>query len=175
KQLYVSGFRGWQTNAAKESGFHRISYTGKKVALPKEMKVTKKGVYLTFTEKLDKELAEDIGSYSIKWWNYVWGPQYGSAHFSVNNPDKEAMAKALVSESKSGGTRGASVSAAAFKGDDVPVKSAKLLEDGKTVFLEIPNIRPVMQMEIALDLETEEGEVIISKIYNSIYKLAEDK
>jgi hypothetical protein len=173
KQLYVAGFRGWQTNAAKESGLQRIRYTGKDVSLPKDMKVTKKGIYITFSQKLDKELAEDLGSYSIKWWNYVWGPMYGSAHFSVNNPDKEALAKALVSESKAGGTKGATVKAAAFRGDDVPVKSAKLLDDGKTIFLEIPNIREVMQMEIALDLETESGEVIISKIYNTIHKLAD--
>ena len=177
KQLYVSGFRGWQTNAAKSAGLQRIRYTGKKVSLPTALKVTDKGVYVTFTEKLDKELAEDIGSYSIKWWNYVWGPQYGSGHFSVNNPDKEALERALVSESHSGGTnlKKGTVKAAAFKGDDVPVKSAKLLEDGRTVFLEIPNIRPVMQMEIALDLETVDGDVIISKIYNSIHKLAKEK
>ncbi|MCH2207673.1 MAG: hypothetical protein MK132_17595 [Lentisphaerales bacterium] len=175
KQLYVAGFRGWQTNAAKESGLQRIRYTGKDVSLPTELKATKKGVYITFTQKLDKELAEDIGSYSIKWWNYVWGPMYGSAHFSVNNPDKEAIAKALVSETKAGGTKGQDVKAAAFKGDDVPVKSAKLLEDGKTVFLEISNIRDVMQMEIALDLETVDGDIIISKIYNSIHNLEDDK
>ena len=160
----------------KESGLQRIRYTGKKVSLPTEMKATKKGLYITFTQELDKELAEDVGSYSIKWWNYVWGPMYGSAHFSINNPDKEAIAKALVSETKAGGTKGGSVKAAAFKGDDVPVKSAELLEDGKTVFIEIPGMREdVMQMEIALDLETVDGDIIISKIYNSIHKLAEDK
>jgi hypothetical protein len=100
---------------------------------------------------------------------------YGSAHFSVSNPDKEAMAKALISESKAGGTKGGSVKAAAFKGDDVPVRAATLQADGKTVFIEIPGIREVMQMEIALDLETENGDIIISKIYNSIHKLADDK
>ena len=47
KQLYVAGFRGWQTNAAKESGLQRIRYTGKKVSLPTEMKATKKGLYLS--------------------------------------------------------------------------------------------------------------------------------
>ena len=103
----------------------------------KKMKVTKNGIYLTFTQKLDKELAEDKTSYSIKWWNYVWGPQYGSAHFSVNNVDKAAVEAALQKETKAGGTRGSKVAAPSFKGDDVPVKSAKLQADGKTVFLEI--------------------------------------
>ncbi|MCM8527221.1 MAG: hypothetical protein NE327_11940 [Lentisphaeraceae bacterium] len=173
KQLYVAGFRGWQTNAAKESALQRVRYNGKKVATPKEMKVTKEGVYITFTQKLDKELAEDKGSYSVKWWNYLWSPQYGSAHFSVNNPDKKAIEIAMKKETKAGGTRGADVAKPAFAGDDVPVASAKLMEDGKTVFLKIPGIRPVMQMEIKIDVETTDGDEIITKVYNSIYKLAD--
>lgn len=173
KQLYVAGFRGWQTNAAKESALQRVRYTGKKVATPKELKVTRNGVYITFTQKLDKELAEDKSSYRIKWWNYLWSPQYGSAHFSVNNPDKKAIEIAMKKETKAGGTNGAKVAKPAFAGDDVPVKSAKLQSDGKTVFLEIPNIRPVMQMEISVDVETTDGAEIITKIYNSIYKLAD--
>ena len=138
------------------------------------MKATKKGIYLTFTEKLDKELAEDVESYSIRWWNYVWGPQYGSAHFSINNPDKAAMELALKKETKAGGTRGGNVAEAGFKGDEVKVEKATLQADGKTVFLEIPSIREnVMQMKIALDVETEDGEPIVTEIYNSIHKLAE--
>ena len=80
---------------------------------------------------------------------------------------------AMEKETKAGGTRGAKVAAPAFKGDDVPVKSVKLLEDGKTVFLEIPGIRTVMQMEISVDVETVDGDEIITKIYNSIHKLAD--
>jgi len=173
KQLYVAGFRGWQTNAAKASSLQRIRYNGNAVATPKEMKVTKDGIYLTFTQKLDKELAEDKTSYSIKWWNYLWSPQYGSAHFSVNNPDKEAIAKAMKKETKAGGTRGGKVAKPSFAGDDVPVKSAKLLPDGKTVFIEVPGMRTVMQMEISVDVETIDGDEIITKIYNSIHKLAD--
>ena len=173
KQLYVAGFRGWQTNAAKESSLQRIRYNGKAVASPKEMKVTKDGIYITFTQKLDKELAEDKTSYSIKWWNYLWSPQYGSAHFSVNNPDKEAIAQAMKKETKAGGTKGSKVAKPSFAGDNVPVKSAKLLPDGKTVFIEVPGMRTVMQMEIAVDVETVDGDEIITKIYNSIHKLAD--
>jgi hypothetical protein len=174
KQLYVVGFRGWQTNAANECGFQRVRYTGKPMLSPTTLKATKKGIYLTFTSKLDKELAEDTESYTIKWWQYVWGPQYGSAHFSIDNPDKESMAQALQKESKAGGTRGGTVASASFKGDPVPVKSATLQPDGKTVFLEIPKMREdVMQMQIDLDVETENGQPIITSIYNTIHQLAE--
>jgi hypothetical protein len=174
KQLYVVGFRGWQTNAATECAFQRVRHTGKPVFAPTELKATKKGIYLTFSSTLDKELAEDVGSYTVKWWQYVWGPQYGSAHFSISNPDDSAMAMALEKESKSGGTRGGNVAAAAFKGDSVTVKSATLQADGKTVFLEIPEIREnVMQMQIDFDVETVDGDLIVNSIYNTIHELSD--
>ena len=49
------------------------------------------------------------------------------------------------------------------------VKSAKLLPDGKSVFVEIENLQPVHMMEIKLDLETEDGEEIITQINNTIH------
>ena len=79
----------------------------------------------------------------------------------------------MKKETKAGGTRGGKVAKPSFAGDDVPVKSAKLLPDGKTVFIEIPGMRTVMQMEISVDVETVDGDEIITKIYNSIHKLAE--
>ena len=172
-QLYVSGFRGWQTNAAKPSSIQRVRYTGDPLAIPTGMRVTKKGVYLTFTQKLDKELAEDVTSYDVSWWQYVWGPQYGSGHFSIDNPDEEALAAALKQETKGKGTRGSGVHKDGFNGDKVTVKSATLQSDGKTVFLEIPTIKPVMQMKIGIDVETEDGEVIITSVYNTIHELGD--
>ena len=56
-QLYISGLKGWQTNAGKSGGLDR-SHTGKPVHMPNGL--NKKGwPVLHFTEKLDKELAED--------------------------------------------------------------------------------------------------------------------
>ncbi|MFT5127208.1 MAG: hypothetical protein ACI8W8_000809 [Rhodothermales bacterium] len=171
KQLYVSGFRGWQTNAAKESAIQRIRYTGAPVAVPSGLRVTKKGIYLSFTQALEKELAEDIESYDIKYWNYLWSPQYGSGHFSVDNPDEDAIALAMTKESHAGGTRGGSVGKSKFLGDPAPVTKATLQADGKTVFLEMPKIKPVMQMQISIDVETADGDEIITTVYNTIHKL----
>ena len=171
KQLYVSGFRGWQTNAAKESAIQRIRYTGDPVPVPTTLRVTDKGIYIGFTETLDAELAEDVESYDIKYWNYLWSPQYGSGHFSVDNPDEAALAKAMQKESHAGGTRGGNVSKHGFKGDPAPVTKATLQPDGKTVFLEMPKIKPVMQMQISIDVETADGDEIITTVYNTIHKL----
>ena len=49
------------------------------------------------------------------------------------------------------------------------VKSAKLSPDGKSVFVAIANLQPVHMMQIDLDLETEEGDEIVTKIHNTIH------
>ncbi|MCM8528429.1 MAG: DUF1080 domain-containing protein, partial [Lentisphaeraceae bacterium] len=95
-QLYVIGLKGWQTNAAKDAAFQRVRYTGKKVTVPSGLEIKKNGVVLQFDCELDKELAEDPNSYSVKWWNYLWGPQYGSGEFSVFNPDQNALKSGLI-------------------------------------------------------------------------------
>ena len=49
------------------------------------------------------------------------------------------------------------------------MEAAKLLPDGKTVFLKVPSIGPAHQMEIAIDVETEDGDEIITKIWNTVH------
>jgi len=41
-QLYLSGLRGWQSNAAKEGGFDRVRYTGAPVCMPTGLNATTK-------------------------------------------------------------------------------------------------------------------------------------
>ena len=43
--------------------------------------------------------------------------------------------------------------------------------DGRTVFLEIPGIRPVMQMKIACRVKAEGGAPVRHVIYNTIHEL----
>ena len=76
---------------------------------------------VTFTDPLDEETAADPDSWSALQWNYKWSSEYGSRHWSVKEPDKQGH-------------------------DTLGVKSAKLSEDGRSVFLEIPDLRPVMRL-----------------------------
>jgi len=46
--------------------------------------------------------------------------------------------------------------------------------DGKSVFVEVENLQPVHMMQIDLDLETEEGEEIVTKIWNTIHVAKDD-
>lgn len=151
-QLYICGLKGWQTNAAKDGGLDRIRYTGKKINMPVEMKTTAKGIELTFSEKLDGELANDPKSYAVKGADIWWSHDYGSREFQIGQRDVEVNAK------KQGWTT-------------LKVKSAKLQADGKTVSIEIENFQPIHELELSVDLETAEGAEIVKKLYFTIHEL----
>lgn len=159
--LYALGFRGWQTNAPTECAFQRIRFVkDKAVLIPSSQTITSKGVTLTFDQALDEELATDPGSYAIERWNYVRGPQYGSGEFSVDQPDATALENALKAESKNVRVH-----------DKVAVLSAKLSADGKSVDLELKDMKPCMTLKIGYDLESTGGDVMIGTVYSTIKKL----
>lgn len=156
--MFVLGFRGWQTNAPTECAFQRVRYVKEEpVLIPSAQKITSTGVVLTFDQKLDEELATDVSSYTIERWKYVRGPQYGSGEFSIDAPDAAAEENALKAESQK-----------VSKHDTVTVLSAKLLDDGKSVAIEIKDMKPAMQLKIGYDLETEDGEVMIGEIFSTV-------
>lgn len=142
-QLYVSGLRGWQTSAAKNGCFQRVRYRQEPLRLPIGLKVKKDGIEVTFSDELDPETANDPDNFSIEQWNYRWTRNYGSPDYSVANPKKMGR-------------------------DEVDVYDAKLLGDGKTVFLELEDVQPVMQMGITYSLKTADGIAIKDTIYNTI-------
>ncbi len=48
------------------------------------------------------------------------------------------------------------------------VESASVSEDGKTVFLKIPDLKPVMQMMIEYNLEAADGAEVEHELYATI-------
>ncbi|MDB6026432.1 MAG: Large, multifunctional secreted protein [Verrucomicrobiales bacterium] len=142
-QLYICGLQGWQTSAAKLAGFDRVRYTGKSAYSIDALHVKNNGLDLHFTQPLDPSSANDVQNYTIKRWNYDYAEHYGSPEFSV----------------ASAGQKGR---------DDVTIKSAKVSADGKTVFLEIDDVRPVMQESITYDLLAKDGTQIKQDIQHTI-------
>ena len=157
--LYLIGFRGWQTNGG--TGFNRVRFTGTEKPVPVELQAFQNGIKVGFSKALDREIAGDPRRYSIKKWDYVWGPQYGSGRFSIDKRNDEARRNALEEPSKG----------AQNQIDSVPVRAATVLEDGKTVFLYIPEMTPAMQMEIMMDLADVEKESFRETIWNTIHNL----
>ena len=121
-QLYVTGLKGWTTSAVHDGCFQRVRYTGQPINMPVGFETYKNGVALTFSQDLDREAAQEPANYQLESWNYKWSAAYGS-------PDYKPSAPGQVGH------------------DEVEVRSATLLED-RTVFLELPNLKPVDQLAI---------------------------
>jgi len=142
-QLYVAGLKGWQTNGVKDGAIQRVRYTGKSVTMQESLHVSTQGITIGFTGALDKKTAADLQNWSISQYNYRWTGEYGSAEYKVSNPDQ--------------------------KGDDtVAIKSVKLSDDGKSVFLEVPGLVPVMQMRIKMNVKAVDGTRVPDDIGSTI-------
>lgn len=145
-QLYVVGSQGWQTSGTRDGSFQRVRYTGKNIRMPVGLKIRERGIEITFSEALESATAEDAGSYGIEQWNYRYSKEYGSKEYSVLFPDEVGH-------------------------DPVEVKSARLLPDGRSVFLEIPKLQPVMQMHIQYNVNAADGKTLRGEIFNTINRL----
>ena len=149
-QLYVAGMKGWVTNAIKDGSLQRVRFTGTPIHLPVALHNHNNGVSITFSQHLNEQIATDVRNYSVEQWNYRWTRNYGSAHYSVENPKRKGQ-------------------------DEVEILAAELSADGKTVFLEIEDIQPVMQMKINLNIKAADGSPVKLVIHNTINKLGKGK
>ncbi|MCX8488189.1 MAG: hypothetical protein ORN22_03660, partial [Opitutales bacterium] len=59
------------------------------------------------------------------------------------------------------------------KHDPLVVKSATVSADRRSVFLEIPDVRPAMQMQLKYDLKSADGSELRGQVVNTIHALAE--
>jgi Glucose / Sorbosone dehydrogenase len=167
-QLYVTGLRGWQTTATQNGCFQRVRYTGAATRMPLALAATKKGIKLDFACELDAKAAADAGNWNVEIWNYVWSSAYGSPDVStleakvaateLGNDGKLQFSKAQMSERKH---------------DPLVVKSATLSDDRRSVFLEIPEIRPAMQMQLKYEIKAADGLELRGQVINTIHALAE--
>ena len=167
-QLYVTGLRGWQTTATQNGCFQRVRYTGAATRMPLALAATKKGIKLDFTCEIDAKVAADAGNWNIEVWNYIWSSAYGSPDIStletkvaateLGNDGKLQFSKAQMSERKH---------------DPLTVKSATVSADRRSVFLEIPDLRPVMQMQLKYDIKAADGVELRGQVINTIHALAE--
>jgi glucose/arabinose dehydrogenase len=138
-QLYLCGLVGWSSDSSVEGGLYRVRYTGKPVRMPLAVHAAKDSIELTFTSPLDRGSAEDVESWSIRQWNYRWTGNYGSKAYKPSQPDRQGE-------------------------DEVEVRKVELRGD-RTVVLAIPDLKPVMQMEIGYSLRGADGALIKDRIW----------
>ena len=143
-QLYVAGLFGWAGNKTQPGGFYRVRYTGKPLYMPESLNIAADGIMLRFTEPLDIESATDPGNYDIEQWNYDWTEEYGSPDLKLD------------------GSPGR---------DKVHISQITLSSDQQTVYLSIPAIQRVMQMNIELNLKAQDGTKINHQVHHTINAL----
>lgn len=114
-QLYVTGMQGWGSYTPKDGCFQRVRYVGGGVPFPIVTEARDNGVLLRFNAPLDKAFAAKAANHFAQCWNYRYSAAYGSPELSVRYPDASGH-------------------------DPLEVHSAHVIEDGKALFLEIPQL-----------------------------------
>lgn len=69
--------RGWGSVGGKPFGLQRIDFTGDTPLEVHHIKLTPKGFDFVFTQPLSKRTAEDLASYALKSFTYVYFSNYG--------------------------------------------------------------------------------------------------
>ena len=77
--MFVGGTnRGWGSRGSKSFCVQRLDWTGKVPFEILEMKARKQGFELVFTKPVDKKTAQDVASYELKTFTYIYQGAYGS-------------------------------------------------------------------------------------------------
>lgn len=145
-QLYLAGFQilGWGTTAKRLAGLGRVRYTGAPSTLPRAVVPMDTGVLIQFDTPLDAAAATRSANYSLATWHYQRTYRYGSPQV------------------KADGTPGVDV---------LEVGRAYLSQDRRSVFVAVPGMTPVMQMQVGWTLATEGGTPFKDNAYVTPYAL----
>ena len=144
-QLYIAGFSLFGASPGELSAFIRVRYTGEESLMPEKFQVREGGVMIRFATELDEETASDLNNYHIKRWNYLRSPKYGSGHYK---PD---------------GTAGE---------ESLPVLGAYLSDDRRAVFVVVPDMKEVMQMELSYNIRSASGTVMDDALWFTVKNVA---
>ena len=144
--LYLTGFRIWGSNAKDWEGLGRLRYTGRPFTQPVGARSGSKELLVQFEQPLRPEFCTNLANFNLQRWNYLRSKAYGSGHYLLNGaPGQEA----------------------------VPIYGAFLSEDHKSVFLYVPNMTPVMQMDLGYRLQSQSGCQFEGHVYFTVHELAE--
>lgn len=139
--VYVGGFQVWGTTAEKVSSLLRLRYTGEAPSRPTRIRGGEQGIILKFDEPLDSMAARIPANYQVRRWNYERTEQYGSGRYQLDGTPGE---------------------------EKLPVANVYLSSDRRTVLLVVPDMRPVMQMQVDYAVTSEAGSPMNASVYMTI-------
>lgn len=114
-QLWVTGMTGWVTYGPDPGCLQRLRYTGGPTGIPVRFEARDNGLLLTFSEPWSADASS--AGWLAQSWNYRYSGAYGSDEFSAREP----------------GVAGH---------DRLEVAGVHPLGDGRTLFVEIPQLQP---------------------------------
>ncbi|HEU4720726.1 MAG TPA: DUF6797 domain-containing protein [Gemmatimonadaceae bacterium] len=139
-QLYLAGFQIWQSKAKDVSSLTRLRYTGRPSTLPVAVRAGQQGILVRFATPLDAVTARAAGRVKVESWNYRRTSSYGSGHFKRDGS----------------------------AGHDRTNVATHLARDGRTLLVVVPDMRPVMQMQLDYDLRSATGTPLRNALYLTV-------
>lgn len=139
--LYMAGFNLLGSSSEGVSAIQRLRYTGKPSYMANGITMGEQGIVLSFDSELDTASVKDLSHYHAKRWNYHDTEQYGSGHFRLDGEPGEEI---------------------------LPVLGAYPSADGRRIFLLIPDMVEVDQMELMYQLRAKDGRELSDGIWFSV-------
>ena len=125
-QLYVAGAQGWGNYGVADGSLQRVRYTGgAPYPYPVKHETRDNGLLLTFAEPVPETYAMKENWFAQQW-NYRYSSAYGSPEYSANHPGREGH-------------------------DWLEIRSVHRIGDGKQLFVEMPQLRPVNTLHLHFD------------------------
>ncbi len=147
-QVYVVGTEGWGNYALQDGSLSRVRYAGGELVIPEGFQIFQNGIRLDFNEPLDAPSVQELRHIFVQQWNYEYAKRYGSPEFSALNPSSLGH-------------------------DRLEVNSVTLLENGRSVFVELKDLQPVMQLHIHGQWKTAKGHDAQTDFFTSVIELTE--
>ena len=145
-QVYAVGLQGWNGGGRiglRDNGLQRLRYTGTPSTMVTDCQVVSGGLELTFNQPIDEKSCQTEGAFEIQHWNYHWRASYGSAQYRPSD-DLEGV-------------------------ETLTPQSIQVSPDGKRVILKVPNLIPVDQLHLRLDVTDGDGKRFTEEIYWTIH------
>jgi hypothetical protein len=144
-QLYLTGTRGWQIRADYDGCLQRIRHTGAPSPLLLDARGRAGGIGLVFNQAMDADAIKPDG-FEVEQWNYRWSAAYGSKKYRVGKPEVEGT-------------------------DLLEIEAVELSDDGKAVWISIPDLKPSQNLSLKYRLRSRSDEPVENAVNMTLHQL----
>ena len=140
-QLYVVGLDGWGDYSLADGNLQRVRYTGGEMYQPSGFEVFENGIRIDFPVEIDAASLSDASKIFAQSWEYVFSRAYGSPEYSAHS-DKVGH-------------------------DVLKVRSIQAVDGAFSIFVEIPELKPVQVLYLRMHLKSKAGKAFKADLFAS--------